>query len=60
MIIALTAIAILLAENHTRRKIALARVYPQPGQLSLFVAASDGSGEHPLIASADTDYDPVW
>ena len=60
LIIALTAIAMLLAETPTRRKIAFARVYPQPGQLSLFVAASDGSGEHPLLRSADTDYDPVW
>ena len=60
LIIAVTANAILLAENPTRRKIALARVYPQPGQLNLFVAASDGRDEHPLLASADTDYDPVW
>src|ERR1017187_3743508 len=60
LIIALTAIAILLAETPTRRKIALARVYPQPGQLGLFVAASDGSNEHPLLASADTDYAPAW
>jgi Tol biopolymer transport system component len=60
LIIALTAIAILLAETPTRRKIALARVYPQPGQLGLFVAASDGTDEHPLLASADTDYDPAW
>ena len=46
LIIAITAIAMLLAETPTRRKIALARVYPQPGQLSLFVAASDGRDEH--------------
>ena len=26
----------------------------------LFIAASDGSDEHPLLSSADTDYDPVW
>src|SRR5271169_4472780 len=60
LIIALTAIAMLLAETPVRRKIAFARVNPQPGQLSLFVAASDGSAEHPLLASADTDYDPAW
>src|SRR4029077_6519899 len=60
LIIVLTAIAMLLAETPTRRKIVFARVNPQPGQLNLFVAASDGSDEHPLIASTDTDYDPVW
>ncbi len=59
-IIALTAIAILAAETPTPRKIAFARVFPQPGQLGLFVAAADGSDEHPLLASPDTDYDPVW
>jgi hypothetical protein len=37
LIIALTAIAMLLAETPTRRKIAFARVYPQPGQLRLRV-----------------------
>jgi len=52
LIIALTAIAMLLAETPAPHKIALARVYPQPGQLSLFVAASDGRDEHLLLASA--------
>ncbi len=55
----LAAVSILLAETPPR-KIAFARVNPQPGQLSLFIAAADGSDEHPLLASADTDYDPVW
>src|SRR5215831_14653879 len=59
-ILAVTAIAILVAETPTPRKIALTRVFPQPAQVGLFVAASDGSGEHPLLAPADTDYDPVW
>jgi len=60
LIIALTVIGMLLADAPTSRKIAFARVYPQPGQLSLFVAASDGSDERLLLASADSDYDPVW
>ncbi len=58
--LALTALVILLAETPPPRKIAFARVFPQPGQVGVFVAASDGSSEHPLLASADTDYDPVW
>jgi len=38
----------------------MTRVNPQPGQLTLFVAAADGSDEHPLINTKGTDYDPVW
>jgi TolB protein len=49
-----------LGRNTAPRKIAYGRVYPQQGQLALFVSASDGSGERPLLASPDTDYDPVW
>ena len=59
-ILALAAVHLLLAETPTPRQIAFARVYPQPGQLSLFVANSDGSDEHPLLAESDMDYDPVW
>jgi len=59
-IIALAAIAILCAETPAPRTIAYTRVFPQQGQLALFLAASDGSGERPLLASPDTDYDPVW
>ncbi len=59
-LVAITVIAMVLAETPTPRKIAFARVYPQPGQLGLFVAASDGSDEHPLLASPGTDYDPAW
>jgi TolB protein len=60
LMLTLAAVAILLAETPPPRKIAFARVYPQPGQLGLFVAAADGSDEHPLLASPGTDYDPVW
>ena len=42
------------------QNIVFARVFPQPGQIGLFVAASDGTDEHPLLAARDTDYDPVW
>src|SRR5262245_11941960 len=42
------------------QNIVFARVFPQPGQIGLYIAAADGSDEHPLLASRDTDYDPVW
>ena len=44
----------------TPQKIAFARIFPNPGQLGLFVAASDGNDERPLLASPDIDYDPAW
>jgi len=42
------------------QQIVFARVFPQPGQIGLFVAAADGSDEHPLLASRDVDYDAAW
>ena len=50
----------LAAETPTPRKIAVARTFGNTGQVGLFVAASDGSDERPLLSSADSDYDPVW
>src|SRR5690348_17230300 len=31
-----------------------------PGTLQLFVASSDGTDEHLLLAEPHDDYDPVW
>ena len=42
------------------RKLAAVRVFGNAGQVGLFIAASDGSGERPLLSNPDTDYDPVW
>jgi TolB protein len=42
------------------QNIVFARVFPQPGQLGLFIASADGSGERPLLASRDADYDAAW
>ena len=58
--IALVAIAMLCAETPAPPKLAYARVYPQQGQLEIFVAAADGSGERSLLGSPGTDYDPAW
>jgi TolB protein len=60
LLIAIAALGIMLAETPTPHRIAITRVNPRPGQLTLFVAAADGSDEHPLLASSDTDYDPAW
>src|SRR5580692_3229721 len=59
-IIVFAAVAVLWAETPAPRTVAYTRVFPQPGQLGLFVSTSDGSDEHPLLASSGTDYDPAW
>lgn len=41
-------------------KIVFARVFPNAGQLGLFIAAADGTGERPLVGLGQIDYDPVW
>src|SRR6202167_4994807 len=43
------------------RKISFARAGGVvPGTMQLFIAASDGSDEHPLLAEPHDDYDAVW
>src|SRR5215472_732453 len=48
-----------LAAPQGPRKIAFARVGANQAR-RLFISAADGSGEHPLLASQDVDYDAVW
>jgi TolB protein len=54
------AIATTAAGATAPQKIAFARVFPNAGQIGLFIAAADGSDEHPLLATSDVDYDAVW
>ncbi len=49
-----------LAQGPEPQRIVIARVFPQPGQIGLFMAAADGSDEHPLVSPADLDYDATW
>ncbi|MGD1093019.1 MAG: hypothetical protein ABSB35_13635 [Bryobacteraceae bacterium] len=60
LLIAAALLATLAAQTPAARKIAVARTFGNAGQVGLFVAASDGSDERPLLSSPDTDYDPVW
>jgi Tol biopolymer transport system component len=60
LLIAFAILATLAAQPPPARKIAAVRVFGNTGQTGLFIAASDGSEERPLLSSADTDYDPVW
>jgi Tol biopolymer transport system component len=42
------------------QKLVFARVFPQPGQIGLFIASADGTNERRLVEPADTDYDATW
>src|ERR1700679_1903069 len=42
------------------QKIAYARAFPSPLQIGLFIAAADGSDEHPLLGNHELDYNAVW
>src|SRR3954463_8321407 len=54
--VTLTAVLKAAATQH----IVFARVFPNDGQIGLFIAQRDGSGERPLLGTSDMDYDPVW
>src|SRR5580692_5690756 len=58
--ITVALLAVLAAETPKQGTIAVSRTFGNPGQVGIFIAASDGSGEHPLLSSPGTDYDPVW
>jgi Tol biopolymer transport system component len=59
-LVAVAVAAALGAAAPGPEKIVFSRVFPQPGQIGLFIAAADGSDERPLLASPDIDYDAVW
>jgi len=58
--VTLTALGLLCAAPPPR-KVSFARAGGVvPGALRLFIAAADGSDEHPLLAESHDDYDAVW
>ena len=58
--ITVAMLAVVAAETPRQETIAVSRTFGNPGQVGIFIAASDGSDEHPLLSSPGTDYDPVW
>ncbi|HTS47682.1 MAG TPA: hypothetical protein VMH05_07045 [Bryobacteraceae bacterium] len=60
LLIVVAMLASLAAQTPAARKIAVARTFGNAGQVGLFIAASDGSDERPLLSSTNSDYDPVW
>lgn len=41
-------------------RIVMTRVFPQAGQLAIYIASADGSNEHLLGSTAEMNYDPAW
>src|SRR5436190_9997815 len=60
VLLVVAAVAAFAAASAGPEKIVMSRVFPQPRQIQLFIADADGSGERPLLASPDTDYDAAW
>src|SRR5271166_2201962 len=60
LLTAAATFALLAAEPPKAGTIAVARTFGNPGQVGVFISNADGSDEHPLFASTDADYDPVW
>lgn len=58
-VLAGTALAVVLHAADPQ-KIVFTRVFPNEGQIGMFIAARDGSDERPLLTTLDMDYDPVW
>jgi len=58
--LALASLLTLAAGAPEPQKIVFARVWPNAGQIGLFVADADGSNERPLVGLGAIDYDPVW
>jgi len=54
------AASLALAQARQPDRIVFSRVFPQPGQLGLFIGPADGTSEHPLVTPADMDYDATW
>jgi TolB protein len=47
-------------QTNDKASIYLTRVFPNPGQLHLYVADADGENKRPLLANQDTDYNATW
>src|SRR5215831_16238414 len=60
LLLIVASVSIFAAQLQSASKIAAVRVFGNAGQAAVFIAAADGSEEHPLLSSSATDYNPVW
>ncbi|HEY6827105.1 MAG TPA: hypothetical protein VI259_09610, partial [Gemmatimonadaceae bacterium] len=51
---------LVLLEPPEPQRIVVTRVFPQPGQIGLFIANADGTDERPLGSPSNIDYDAAW
>src|SRR5690242_15369735 len=51
---------LVLLEPPEPQRIVVTRVFPQPGQIGLFIANADGTDERSLGSPNDIDYDAAW
>ena len=58
--LALAVLLSLAAGAPDPQRIVFARVFPNAGQIGLFIADADGNNERPLVGLGEIDYDPVW
>src|SRR3954468_6093078 len=58
--LAVASLLSLAAGGADPQKIAFARVWPNAGQIGLFIADADGGAERPLVGLGEVDYDAVW
>lgn len=56
----LTAMPVALTAAGAVNKIVFARVFPNAGQVGLFIASADGADERPLVGLGEIDYNPAW
>jgi TolB protein len=55
-----TGLLVAAAQGPSTPTIAFNRVQLRGGMPQIFVAASDGTGQHPLLSNPDNDYDATW
>src|SRR4051812_5304989 len=56
----LALLTVVTVAGQAPQRIFFTRVFPSPGELGLFIANMDGTGEHPLLSPPDLDYDAAW
>ena len=60
ILVAVAGLMLLGVQGSSAPTIAFNRVELRGGHPRIFVAASDGSGERPLLPNSEDDYDAVW
>lgn len=56
----LCSTAVVAAQSPAPDQIYMARVFPAPGRLGLFIANADGTDERPLVNGSSLNYDATW